>query len=84
MEREKFLEVYRHSLAHVLTKAVMEHNEMTGIPAEAAGTFVADRALQWKVPVLCTLGGKSNMFVFLTRLLPTQTLTDLVGKIYAS
>ena len=64
--------------------AVMEHDEMNGIPAEAAGAFVAGKALQRKVPVLCTLGGKYMLFVFLTRLLPTQTLTDLVGKIYAS
>ena len=64
--------------------AVMEHDEMTGISAEAAGAFVAGKALQKKVPVLCTLGGKYKLFVFLTRLLPTQTLVDLVGKIYAS
>ena len=64
--------------------AVMEHDEMTGISAETAGTFVARKALQKKVPVLCTLGGKYKLFVFLTRLLPVQVLTDLVGKIYAS
>ena len=35
------------------------------------------------LPVLCTLGGKYKFFVFLTRLLPTKVLTDLVGEIYA-
>ena len=64
--------------------AVMEHDEMTGIPAEKAGAFVADKAIRKKIPVLCTLGGKYTLFVFLTRLLPTRILTDLVGKIYAS
>ena len=64
--------------------AVMEHDELTGIPAETAGVFVARKAMQEKVPVLCTLGRKYKLFVFLTRLLPVQVLTDLVGKIYAS
>lgn len=64
--------------------AVMEHDEMTGIPAEKAGAFVAKKALQRHVPVVCTLGGKYKLFVFLTRLLPNRLLVDLVGKIYAS
>ena len=64
--------------------AVMEHDETTGIPAEKAGAFVAGKALQKKVPLLCTLGGKYKLFVFLTRLMPTRLLTFLVGKIYAS
>lgn len=64
--------------------AVMEHDEQTGITAEKAGAYVAKKALQKKVPVLCTLGGKYKLFVFLTRLLPNSTLVYLVGKIYAS
>ena len=64
--------------------AVMEHDETTGIPAEKAGAYVAGKALQKTVPALCTLGGKYKLFVFLTRLLPTRTLTYLVGRIYAS
>ena len=64
--------------------AVMEHDEENGIPAEKAGAFIAEKALQKKLPVLCTLGGKYEVFVFLTRLLPTKLLADLVGKIYAS
>ena len=63
--------------------AVMEHDEQTGITAESAGAFVAKKALQKKLPVLCTLGGKYKVFVFLTRLLPDGILVDLVGKIYA-
>ena len=63
--------------------AVMEHDEQTGITAEKAGEYVAGKALQPKVPVLCTLGGKYKLFVFLTRLLPTKVLADLVGEIYA-
>ena len=63
--------------------AVMEHDEQTGIPAENAGAFVAEKALQKKVPILCTLGGKYKAFVFLTRLLPNGILVDLVGNIYA-
>ena len=64
--------------------AVMEHDEQSGIPAEKAGTFVAQKALRKKIPVKCTLGGKYKAFVFLTRLLPNRFLLDLVGKIYAS
>lgn len=64
--------------------AVMEHDEQTGISARSAGAYVAQKALQKKVPVLCTLGGKYKLFVFLTRVLPNRVLVDLVGKIYAS
>ena len=38
--------------------AVMEHDEQTGITAESAGAFVAEKALQKKVPVLCHPGRK--------------------------
>ena len=64
--------------------AVMEHDETNGIPAEKAGAFTARKAIQKRVPLLCTLGGKYKLFVFLTRLLPVRVLTGLVGKIYAS
>ena len=64
--------------------AVMEHDEQTGITAETAGKYVAEKAIRPRVPVLCTLGGKYKLFVFLTRLLPTKALVELVGKIYAS
>ena len=64
--------------------AVMEHDELNGITAEAAGAFVAKKALQRRVPPLCTLGGKYKVFVFLTRLLPTRLMVHIVGKIYAS
>ncbi len=63
--------------------AVMEHDEQNGITAESAGAFVAEKALQKKVPILCTLGTKYKFFVFLTRLLPNNVLVDLVGRIYA-
>ena len=48
-----------------------------------AGAFVAKKALQKRVPLLCTLGGKYKVFVFLTRLLPTRLMTWMVGLIYA-
>ena len=64
--------------------AVMEHDEQNGIPAEQAGAYLAKKALQKHVPILCTLGGKYKVFVFLTRLLPTRLTVWLVGKIYAS
>ena len=75
-------DVYEGRIARSV--AVMEHDEMNGIPASAAGAFVAKKALQRRVPPLCTLGGKYKVFVFLTRLLPTRLMTDIVGKIYAS
>ena len=64
--------------------AVMERDEQSGIPAEKAGAFVAKKALQKRAPILCTLGGKYKVFVFLTRLLPTRLVVWLVGRIYAS
>lgn len=63
--------------------AVMEHDELHGITAESAGSFVARKALQRRVPLLCTLGGKYKFFVFLTRLVPTRFMTWIVGRIYA-
>ncbi len=63
--------------------AVMEHDELNGITAADAGAFVAKKALQKRVPLLCTLGGKYKVFVFLTRLLPTRLMTWMVGLIYA-
>ncbi len=64
--------------------AVMERDERGGIRAEKAGAFVAGKALQKRPPVLCTLGVKYKLFVFLARILPARTLNGLVGKIYAS
>ncbi len=75
-------EAYGHRISRGV--AVMEHDETHGIPAEAAGAFVGRLALGRKVPVLCTLGGKYRLFLFLTRLLPTGLLNRIVGMLYAS
>ena len=64
--------------------AVMEHDEETGMTAEAAGGFLCRRALQKRVAPIYTLGGKYKLFVFLTRLLPMRLMTYIVGTIYAS
>ena len=63
--------------------AVMEHDELNGITSEAAGAFVARKVLQRRVPLLCTLGWKYKIFVFLTRIIPTRVMTWIVGQIYA-
>lgn len=63
--------------------AVMEHDELNGITSEAAGGFVARKVLQRHVPLLCTLGGKYKIFVFLTRIVPTRLMTWIVSRIYA-
>lgn len=63
--------------------AVMEHDELTGMTAGEAGEFLCRRALQKHVAPLYTLGGKYKLFVFLTRLLPTRLMMQIVGKIYA-
>lgn len=59
--------------------AVMEHDELNGITSEAAGAFVARKVLQRHVPLLCTLGGKYKIFVFLTRIVPTRLMTWIAG-----
>jgi len=64
--------------------AVMEHDEINSISVAEAGQHIAKKALQKKVPLLCTLGGKYKLFVFLTRILPSKSVADIVGKIYAS
>ena len=64
--------------------AVMEHDEQTGMSAEYAGQFVARRATQKRAKLICTMGHKYALFVFLMRILPTGLATRIVGKIYAS
>ena len=64
--------------------AVMEHDERTGMSAQFAGQFVARRATQKHPKLICTMGHKYALFVFLMRILPTGLATRIVGKIYAS
>ena len=64
--------------------AVMEHDEQTGMTAEFAGQFVARRATQKRAKLICTMGHKYALFVFLMRILPTGLATRIVGRIYAS
>ena len=64
--------------------AVMEHDERTGMSAQFAGQFVARRATQKHPKLICTMGRKYALFVFLMRILPTRTATRIVGRIYAS
>ena len=55
-----------------------------GMTAEFAGQFVARRATQKHPKLICTMGRKYALFVFLMRILPTRTATRIVGRIYAS
>ena len=64
--------------------AVMEHDEIHGISADRAGIFVAKKALQKRTPLHCTLGRKYEFFVFLNGVLPSKSVADIVGRIYAS
>ena len=52
--------------------------------AQFAGQFVARRATQKHPKLICTMGRKYALFVFLMRILPTRTATRIVGRIYAS
>lgn len=74
-------ELYGGRVSHAV--AVMEHDEETGIPAETAGKFVADRALERRPSLVSTIGGKYRVFLFLVRLLPTKLLMSIVGKLYS-
>ena len=75
-------DVYHGRIARSV--AVMEHDEQTGMSAEYAGQFVARRATQKRAKLICTMGHKYALFVFLMRILPTGLATRIVGKIYAS
>ena len=75
-------DVYHGRIARSV--AVMEHDEQTGMTAEFAGRFVARRATQKRAKLICTMGHKYALFVFLMRILPTGLATRIVGKIYAS
>ena len=75
-------DVYHGRIARSV--AVMEHDEQTGMSAEYAGQFVARRATQKHPKLICTMGRKYALFVFLMRILPTGLATRIVGKIYAS
>jgi NAD(P)-dependent dehydrogenase (short-subunit alcohol dehydrogenase family) len=63
--------------------AVMEHDETTGISPEAAGAYVAHRALQKNPPPVSVIGGKYALAVFATRFLSNRFLNKAVGDIYA-
>ena len=63
--------------------AVMEHDEQNGMAPAAAGYYVADRALNKRCPLLCTIGAQYKLIVFLTRLLPVRLLNSLVYGLYA-
>ena len=75
-------DVYHGRIARSV--AVMEHDEQTGMSAEYAGQFVARCATQKRAKLICTMGHKYALFVFLMRILPTGLATRIVGKIYAS
>mgnify|MGYP005946016445 FL=1 len=75
-------DVYHGRIARSV--AVMERDERTGMSAQFAGQFVARRATQKHPKLICTMGRKYALFVFLMRILPTRTATRIVGKIYAS
>ena len=75
-------DVYNGRIARSV--AVMEHDERTGMSAQFAGQFVARRATQKHPKLICTMGRKYALFVFLMRILPTRTATRIVGRIYAS
>ena len=75
-------DVYNGRIARSV--AVMEHDERTGMSAQFAGQFVARCATQKHPKLICTMGRKYALFVFLMRILPTRTATRIVGRIYAS
>ena len=75
-------DVYHGRIARSV--AVMEHDEQTGMTAEFAGRFVARRATQKRAKLICTMGHKYALFVFLMRILPTGLATRIVGRIYAT
>ena len=75
-------DVYHGRIARSV--AVMEHDEQTGMTAEFAGQFVARRATQKRAKLICTMGHKYALFVFLMRILPIGLATRIVGRIYAS
>ena len=61
----------------------MEKDEMSGGSAALAGKFIAEKALAKKAPAVCTIGFKYKLFVWLSRVLPQNTVTKMVNMMYA-
>ena len=63
--------------------AVMEHDEETGMSADAAGRYIASLALRERLKPTYAVGLKYKFFVMLGRLLPCRVCSGLVKLIYA-
>lgn len=64
--------------------AVMERDEQSGMPPEAAGEFICRMALKKRgVKPLYVIGGKYRLFSLMAKLLPCGLVNRVVGGIYA-
>lgn len=61
----------------------MENDERNGMPPEAVGAFIAEKALKKKVKPIYTVGFSYKAVVFLVRHLPVSLANRIIGKIYA-
>ncbi len=63
--------------------AVMEHDELNGMPPEAIADAVFKAATAKRVKPLSTKGAQYHLFAGLAKLLPTSLVNRIVGQIYA-
>jgi NAD(P)-dependent dehydrogenase (short-subunit alcohol dehydrogenase family) len=63
--------------------AVMEKDEMEGLPPEKAAEFICRIALKEKVKPLYAIGLKYKFFVWLSGVLPPGLVNKIVGSLYA-
>jgi len=73
-------EVYSGRISKSVQK--MEKDEKGGMQSEKAGNFIASKACKRHVKPLYVIGNIYRVFAFLNRLLPTELINRIIGKMY--
>lgn len=63
--------------------AKMEHDEQTGMAPEAAGRYIAKKALKKRVRTEYTIGFQYKLVAVLARILPSSLKSKIIGMLYA-
>lgn len=61
----------------------MEKDELSGMPPEAIGTYIAQIAQKKNCAPICVAGVKYKILRFLCKILPCTLRGKIVGSIYA-
>ena len=61
----------------------MEKDEMSGMPPDRAGKFIAKIALKRRIKTSYAIGAQYKLFVLLSRILPSSVVVKILGIMYA-